>query len=285
MGRMADARKRARRRRGGEPESPPEAKPSERAPARPLEPETAAAAELALPAELEPQDPEELVFPADPTPAPSGGRISLPASGLASDILAQHELMEAESDAAQPSAEPASGTGAASAQNLSFFGTSARDEKEVLAEATEHLATFYLEREEYGLPVRLVQEIIRVTEITPVPRAPDFIKGVINLRGRIIPVVDLRRKLKLGDVVVGRESRIVVVKLDERLIGLLVDGASQVLRVPVSSIEAAPEEVVEIDEQFIRGVAKLEKRLIILIDLQQVLARELRAVESQGMRA
>jgi len=143
-------------------------------------------------------------------------------------------------------------------------------------EATEHLATFFLGREEYGVDVRLVQEIIRVSEVTHVPRAPGFIKGVINLRGRIIPVVDLKRKLNLGEVVPSRLSRIVVVKLKDRLIGLLVDGAHQVLKVPVSSIEAAPEEVVEIDANYIRGVAKLKERLIILMDLPRVLSVELR---------
>jgi purine-binding chemotaxis protein CheW len=121
-----------------------------------------------------------------------------------------------------------------------------------------------------------VQEIIRVSEITQVPRAPEFIKGVINLRGRIIPVVDLKRKLRLGDVEVVRQSRIVVVKIKERLIGLLVDGASQVLKVPVSTIEAAPDEVTEIDTTAIRGVAKLTGRLIILMDLNKTLALELR---------
>ena len=89
------------------------------------------------------------------------------------------------------------------AHNISFFAAPVREERKA-AEATEHLATFFLGREEYGVDVRLVQEIIRVTEITQVPRAPEFIKGVINLRGRIIPVVDLQRKLGLGEVEIAR---------------------------------------------------------------------------------
>jgi purine-binding chemotaxis protein CheW len=125
-----------------------------------------------------------------------------------------------------------------------------------------------------------VQEIIRVVEITQVPRAPDFIKGVINLRGRIIPVIDLKRKLGLGEVALERQTRVVVIRLRERLVGLLVDGASQVLKVPVSTIEAAPEEVVEIDANYIRGVAKLEKRLIILVDLPKILGLDREAVMS-----
>ncbi len=111
------------------------------------------------------------------------------------------------------------------------------------------------------MDVKLVQEIIRVAAITPVPRAPEFIKGVINLRGRIIPVVDLRRKLGLGDVdEASRRARVVVVRLRDRLIGVLVDGASQVLKVPVSVVEAAPEEVLSIEHTFIRGVAKLGEK-------------------------
>ena len=222
---------------------------------------------------------EGMVFPADADPAGerAGGPISLPSSGLAADILA---LAGA---AAVPAVEPAraplpavvEAEAAPRAHNISFFAAPVREERKAV-EATEHLATFFLGREEYGVDVRLVQEIIRVTEITQVPRAPEFIKGVINLRGRIIPVVDLKRKLGLGDVEVVRQSRIVVVKIKERLIGLLVDGASQVLKVPVSTIEAAPDEVTEIDTTAIRGVAKLTGRLIILMDLNKTLALELR---------
>ena len=94
---------------------------------------------------------------------------------------------------------------------------------------------------------------------------------MINLRGRIIPVVDLKKKLALGEVAESRAARIVVVKIHERLVGMLVDGASQVLKVKVSSIEPAPDEVVEKGGDYIRGVAKLEDRLIILVDLHRIL--------------
>jgi len=209
-------------------------------------------------------------------------RIALPSSGLAADILAlaaSGALEPApgpaplvERRATAPESEPA----AAPAHNISLFGASMREERKAV-EATEHLATFFLSGEEYGVDVRLVQEIIRVSEITQVPRSPGFVKGVINLRGRIVPVVDLKRKLGLGEVDErARPSRIVVAKLRDRLVGLLVDGASQVLKVPVATIEGAPEEVVSIDSNYIRGVAKLEKRLIILMDLNKVLFPELR---------
>ncbi len=249
MGRMTDARKRAKGRESAKEK-----------------------AETSPPAEA------PMVFADDPEPAAPARPLALPSSGLAADILAMADAAAVSpaitgSDAAPLALEPSHQ--AARAHNISFFASPVREERKA-AEATEHLATFFLSREEYGVDVRLVQEIIRVSEITQVPRAPEFIKGVINLRGRIIPVVDLKRKLKLGTVELAREARIVVVKLRERLMGLLVDGASQVLKVPVSVIEAAPEEVTEIDAHAIRGVAKLEKRLIILIDLAKVMALELR---------
>jgi purine-binding chemotaxis protein CheW len=221
---------------------------------------------------------EPLDFPAD-RPAATGARLSLPSSGLAEEILARPEAAAVTRPATTqlaPAAEAsATEPSAARAHNISFFAAPAREEKKA-AEATEHLVTFFLEREEYGVDVRLVQEIIRVTEITAVPRAPEAIRGVINLRGRIIPVVDLKRRLGLGETGAGPKTRIVVVRVRERLMGLLVDGASQVLRVPVSVIEAAPEEVVEIDANAIRGVAKLPGRLIILMDLNKVLGLDLK---------
>jgi purine-binding chemotaxis protein CheW len=224
---------------------------------------------------------EPLAFPADVVAEPGPARISLPSSGLASEILARADaaLVESPPGSALVTTEaelaPAE-TSASRVHNISFFAAPTREEKKE-AEATEHLVSFFLEGEEYAIDVRLVQEIIRVTEITQVPRAPEFIKGVINLRGRIIPVIDLKLKLGLGEVEIARQTRVVVVRLRERLIGLLVDGASQVLKVPVSSIEAAPEEVVEIAANYIRGVAKLAERLIILVDLQKILGVELRS--------
>jgi purine-binding chemotaxis protein CheW len=283
MGRMSEARKRARKGKDGEgDERPPEAGSAEAGPG----PEAPAPARPAATSWVAHDEPLEV--PA--APAAAGGRLTLPSSGLAADILALAEATHEPSPAQSAPAEAAPAPVLAEAavprsHNLSFFATSVREERKV-AEAMEHLATFFLGREEYGVDVRLVQAIIRVSEITTVPRAPGFIKGVINLRGRIIPVVDLRRKLGLGEVDPGaRASRIVVVKVRERLVGLLVDGASQVLKVPVASIEAAPEEVVEIDANYIRGVAKLETRLIILMDLPRILALELRDSPEGGATA
>jgi purine-binding chemotaxis protein CheW len=242
---------------------------------------------------------ETLSFPSEPKTSPPGppsaayddephssahGRIALPSSGLASDILAREEALGVEPVTSLPEIEPAAPAGPAMAtvttrpQSVALFGTPSRDDRKAAPELTEHLVTFYLAEEEYALDVRVVQEIIRLTETTHVPRAPEFIRGVINLRGRIIPVVDLKRKLALGEITESRLARIVVVKLRDRLIGLLVDGASQVLKIPVSAIDAAPEEILDVNISFIRGVAKLDRRLIILLDLYKILSIELEHV-------
>lgn len=290
MGRMADARKRARRGQtppelpvapdAAEASAPVEAQP---APEAPEAGTPGAEPGLEAPTEWLARD-EVMTFPAEPesetvlapaTPMLPSERLTLPSSGLAQDILRSLDVPDAPLPA-QEAVESEPAPAATRSHSLSFFGAPMREEHQAL-EATEHLVTFLLASEEYGVDVRLVQEIIRVSSITPVPRAPEFIKGVINLRGRIIPVVDLKRKLELGSVdESGKRARIVVVRLRDRLIGVLVDGASQVLKVPLSVIEAAPEEVVSISQSFIRGVAKLEKRLIILVALQEILLPALR---------
>ncbi len=291
MGRMADARKRARRGAVAAPGPP----------AEPAEPGVAEADNLVFPAEPAEATPaggttvrlpvsglaEDVLRQLEAEAAESAaaaveeqaGRIELPASGLAEEILGRPAAARAVADAEAPSpqqAQPAPQAPVAGGHSLSFFAAPAQEQR-AAAEATEHLVTFYLDREEYGIDVRQVQEIRRLTEITSVPRAPEFVRGVINLRGRILPVLDLKRKLGLGEVGESRAARIVVVRVRDRLIGLLVDGASQVPKIPLSRIEAPPEEVVERGGAYIRGVAKLEDRLIILVDLERLLAHELKA--------
>jgi purine-binding chemotaxis protein CheW len=138
---------------------------------------------------------------------------------------------------------------------------------------------FRIGRETFGLPISLVREIVRVPEITSVPNAPDYIEGVINLRGRIIPVVDLRKRF--GEMIeASTKNRIVVVEMESRFIGLMVNSASEVLRLPPSEIEA-PHSVFQDGElNFITGVGKLKGRLVILLDLNRVLQRgELRSLD------
>jgi purine-binding chemotaxis protein CheW len=143
-----------------------------------------------------------------------------------------------------------------------------------------HLVTFTL-GEEYGVPIHQVQEIIRVGGITIVPNSPSYMEGVINLRGRVLPVLNLRKRLKLPQKDAGKTSRIVVAEVGEKVIGLLVDGVSHVVKVAAECVEAAPEEVLEVDTDYITGVGKLNNRLIILLDLERLLKRE--NIEIRGM--
>jgi purine-binding chemotaxis protein CheW len=139
------------------------------------------------------------------------------------------------------------------------------------AEAEYHLVTFVLEKEEFGVPVRSVREIIRVSEITRVPQAPPHIRGVTNLRGRIIPVVEIRTRIGLTPATVGYLSRILLVEAHDRVFGLLVDAVTEVLKVPASSVTPAPPEVLSsASAEYFVGVAQLEKRLIVLLDLDRV---------------
>lgn len=136
-----------------------------------------------------------------------------------------------------------------------------------------HLVTFNL-GEEYGVPISQVQEIVRVGGITRVPNAPPYMEGVINLRGRVLPVLNLRKRLKISAGTIDKGSRIVVTEVGTKVLGLLVDAVSHVIKVPAGFIESAPEEVLEVDTDYITGVGKLTDRLIIMLDLEKLLKRE-----------
>jgi purine-binding chemotaxis protein CheW len=139
---------------------------------------------------------------------------------------------------------------------------------------------FRIGRETFGVPISLVREIVRVPEITSVPNAPDYIEGVINLRGKIIPVVDLRKRFReiVGEP--NKKNRIVVAEVEGRLIGLLVNSASEVLRILPSEIEAPQDVFQEGELNYITGVGKLRGRLVILLDLNKILQRgELRSLD------
>jgi purine-binding chemotaxis protein CheW len=139
---------------------------------------------------------------------------------------------------------------------------------------------FRIGRETFGVPIAMVREIVRVPEITSVPNAPEYIEGVINLRGRIIPVVDLRKRFGEKEIVSTKKNRVVVVELEARLIGLLVNSASEVLRIPPSEIQAPQDVFQEGELNYITGVGKLKGRLVILLDLSRILQRgELRRLD------
>jgi purine-binding chemotaxis protein CheW len=144
-----------------------------------------------------------------------------------------------------------------------------------------HLVTFNL-GEEYGVPITQVQEIIRVGNITIVPNSPSYMEGVINLRGRVLPVLNLRKRLKLPVTDVTKASRIIVTEVSSKMLGLLVDAVSHVIKVPSEVVEKAPEEVLEIDTDYITGVGKLKDRLVILLDLEKLLRKEKIEIKEGG---
>ena len=129
---------------------------------------------------------------------------------------------------------------------------------------------FRIGSETYGVRIGSVREIVRVPEITTVPSAPDLIEGVINLRGKIIPVMDLRKRFGSATQP-DKKNRILVVELDNKLIGLIVSSASEVLKIPPSEIEAPGSVFADSESNFVTGVGKLKGRLIILIDIARIL--------------
>jgi purine-binding chemotaxis protein CheW len=139
-----------------------------------------------------------------------------------------------------------------------------------------HIVGFRVGRETYGVPITSLHEIVRVPEITAVPDAPNYLEGVINLRGKIVSVVDLRKRFGKPSSGIDRRSRILVVEHRGRLAGMIVDSASEVLKIPESEIEPAPAMMQEGGLDCVTGLGKYQGRLIILLDVSKVLgAREI----------
>jgi len=133
------------------------------------------------------------------------------------------------------------------------------------------LVSFRVEDEEFGLEILRVQEIIRIQQLTRVPASPDFIEGVINLRGRIIPVISLRRRFGLPQVPADKQTRIVVVEVNGAVLGFMVDAVSEVLRLPASTVEPPPR-LARVEREYVRGVGKLDNRLLILLDIDRLMS-------------
>lgn len=133
------------------------------------------------------------------------------------------------------------------------------------------LVTFRIGDEEFGVDILAVQEIIRLLQITMVPRAPSFIEGVINLRGKVIPVVSMRSRFNKPAAEHDVNTRIVVMQIEQKIVGFLVDAVSEVLRISAATVEEAPPVVAGIGSEYIKGVGKLGDRLLILLDLNYLL--------------
>jgi purine-binding chemotaxis protein CheW len=135
-----------------------------------------------------------------------------------------------------------------------------------------HIVGFRVGQEVFGVPINLVHEIVRVPEITSVPDSPGCVQGVINLRGKIVSVVDLRRRFGQREIKPNKKNRILVTEVAGKLVGLIVDSASEVLKIPENDIELPP--VFDQGEgNYVTGVGKLNGRLIILIDLNKILKK------------
>ena len=156
--------------------------------------------------------------------------------------------------------------------------------REVDAMSTEHaarqdgdllqLVTFAISDEEFGIDILRVQEIIRMMDITKVPNSPPSVEGVLNLRGKVIPVIDLRRRFGMPHRDHDRRTRIIVVEISGKVIGFVVDAVSEVLRIASGTVEPPPPVVGGVESDYIKGIGKLEDRLLILLDLDKLLANE-----------
>jgi len=133
------------------------------------------------------------------------------------------------------------------------------------------LVIFKLGREEYGVSILQVQEIKRITDITRVPHTPEYIKGVINLRGSVLPVIDLKKRLNLPPAVSTEDTRIIIVKVQEISVGMIVDAVSEVLTMNQENIDAPDVVAGSISANYLSGVGKLENRLLILLNLEEII--------------
>lgn len=138
----------------------------------------------------------------------------------------------------------------------------------------QQLVVFELSNELYGINIAMVESIIKMQAITKLPQTPAYVKGVTNLRGSVLPVIDLRTRFALNEKEDSRQTRIMIVTLGSVKAGIIVDGVSEVLRVSDESIEPLPPMVNSVDSIFLKGIVRLEDRLIILLELSRVLNLE-----------
>ena len=134
------------------------------------------------------------------------------------------------------------------------------------------LVGFQLDDEEYGIDILKVQEINRITEITKIPQSPDFVEGVINLRGNVIPIIDLRKRFNMPHKEYDKQTRIVVGEIGDRTVGFIVDAVSEIIRLPADKIEPAPNISADDKAEYILGVGKLDDKLLMLLDIDKILS-------------
>lgn len=133
---------------------------------------------------------------------------------------------------------------------------------------------FQLGHETFGVDILQVLEVVRMQPISYVPETPDFVEGVINLRGNVVPIINLRKKFGLPTTTPHKQSRIIIFELNEKMTGAIVDGVDQIFQIPEESIESPPKMAATEIQQYISGVGKLESGLVILLDIQRVLTEK-----------
>ncbi len=141
-------------------------------------------------------------------------------------------------------------------------------------EGEVQVVAFTMGEEEFACDIQVVSEVIKMLKVTPLPQSLEFIEGVINLRGEVIPVIDLRRRFGMEEVERTKESRIIVVEVEGRMVGLIVDSVSEVIRLPEKQIQEAPEQLAKGRSDLISGVGKVDDRLLIILNTAQILTSE-----------
>lgn len=144
--------------------------------------------------------------------------------------------------------------------------------KSLSREATREVLVFVLGTEEYGVDILKVQEIRGYGKVTPIPSAPDYLKGVMNLRGIIVPIVDMRVKFRLAEVRYDEFTVVVILRIGDRVIGLVVDGVADVIALTASEVRQAPHLGSVVDSSFIAGLATQDDRMVLLLDIEKLLS-------------
>lgn len=200
-------------------------------------------------------------------------KISLPAFGFAEDLLKKAQKEPVAEEVAGPRESTIEDT---DPRRIFAFADSlanqrADDETLAVPVKLRTWVAFSLAGEVFALPVDPVHEVVRVATITRVPHAPKPIRGVTNMRGRVIPVIDLRLRIELPSAELGRSSRVIVVSSRGRLLGLLVDAVHQVIHIDLNRVQPPPDDVMTVQSDYISGVYHLEDQLILLLDINRVL--------------
>lgn len=165
------------------------------------------------------------------------------------------------------------------------LGDPASESSEQANANVSQIVSFQLGEEEFGLDIMKVQEIILVGEITKMPQVPEYVRGMINLRGHVIPVVDLRKRFRQPPCEKTEEQRIIVVNIASRTIGIVVDAVNEVLRMTPDQIEPAPTGIGSDVQNFITGLLKIEKKLVILLDIEGLFSEEEQATLGEVAKA